>query len=263
MKNILITGCGSGLGRKAAIALANRGHFVYATTHTQEQTDHLNKLNKKWCLPMHAFKLDIRNLDDRHKVRKLNLDILINNAAIGDSGSVCEIDVNRYRNVFETNVFSAIELTQEVLKDMISKGYGRIIFLSSLAGCSPIPFLSPYCGSKFALEGIVPALNMELKELNNVNIPVILIEPGAYSTGFNEKNISKQFEWMKVNSYFKNKIRKLEKKQFRYFKITSSSNFSSIVAQYIRAVEDIKPKERYIAPSYQGVFIKAKNIFTK
>ena len=68
---------------------------------------------------------------------------------------------------------------------------------------------------------------------------------------------------MKVNSYFKNKIRKLEKKQFRYFKITSSSNFSSIVAQYIRAVEDIKPKERYIAPSYQGVFIKAKNIFTK
>ena len=43
----------------------------------------------------------------------------------------------------------------------------------------------------------------------------------------------------------------------------SSSNFSSIVAQYIRAVEDIKPKERYIAPSYQGVFIKAKNIFTK
>ena len=77
MKNILITGCGSGLGRKAAIALANREHFVYATTHTQEQADHLNKLNKKWCLPMHAFKLDIRNLDDRHKVRKLNLDILI------------------------------------------------------------------------------------------------------------------------------------------------------------------------------------------
>lgn len=41
MKNILITGCGSGLGRKAAIALANRGYFVYSTTHTQEQADHL------------------------------------------------------------------------------------------------------------------------------------------------------------------------------------------------------------------------------
>ena len=67
MKNILITGCGSGLGRKAAIALANRGHFVYATTHTQEQADHLNKLNKKWCLPMYAFKLDIRNPEDVYK----------------------------------------------------------------------------------------------------------------------------------------------------------------------------------------------------
>lgn len=46
MKKILITGCGSGLGRKASFALANRGHYVYATTHTEEQANEINSFNK-------------------------------------------------------------------------------------------------------------------------------------------------------------------------------------------------------------------------
>lgn len=263
MKNILITGCGSGLGRSAAISLASRGHFVYATTHTTEQSVHLNKLNEKWCLPLFSFKLDIRDEKDRLQVQDLDLDILINNAAIGDSGSVCEIDVNKYRNVFETNVFSSIELTQLALKKMILKGTGRIIFLSSLSGRKAIPFLSPYCATKFALEAIASSLNMELKLLKNTKIPVIIIEPGSYSTGFNEKNISKQFDWMNERSYYRNQIRKLQRIQYGFFKVTSTSNISSIIQEYIKAVEDKKPKERYIAPFFQGAFIRIINTYNK
>lgn len=263
MKKILITGCGSGLGREAAIALANRGHYVYATTHTKDQADNLNALNKKYNLPLESFKLDILCDNDRRKVLQLPIDVLINNAAIGDSGSVAEIDVNKFRYTFETNVFSPIELTQLALMKMISRKEGRIIFLSSLAGHFPIPFLSPYCATKFALEAIVPSLNEELKELKNVNIPVILIEPGSYSTGFNQKIIEKQFNWMKIDSYFKPYIRHLEKKQYRYFKLTESTNINSIINEYIKAVEDKHPKKRYIAPVSQGSFIKLKNIFDK
>ncbi|MZK51105.1 SDR family NAD(P)-dependent oxidoreductase [Clostridium beijerinckii] len=263
MKKILITGCGSGLGREAAIALAHRGHYVYATTHTKEQADKLNTLNKKYNLPLESFKLDILCKDDRLKVMDIHIDVLINNAAIGDSGSVAEIDVNSYRNTFETNVFSPIELTQLVLKQMIKRKEGRIIFLSSLAGRSPIPFLSPYCATKFALEAIGPSLNEELKELRDVNIPVILIEPGSYATGFNQKNISKQFNWMNINSYFKHNLRSLQCRQYGYFKLTESTNFYSIVDKYIKAVEDKYPKERYISPSSQGAFIKIKNILKK
>jgi Short-chain dehydrogenases of various substrate specificities len=263
MKKILITGCGSGLGYEAAIALAKRGHYVYATTHTKEQADRLNTLNKKYNLPMESFKLDILLEDDRLQVLDIKIDVLINNAAIGDSGSVAEIDVNSYRNTFETNVFSSIELTQLVLKQMISRKKGRIIFLSSLAGRSPIPFLSPYCATKSALETIVPSLNEELKELKGVNIPVILIEPGSYATGFNQKNVSKQFSWMKINSYFKQNIKLLEKKQYAFFKLTETTNFNSVIDKYINAVEDKYPKIRYIAPVSQGTFIKMKNVLSK
>lgn len=257
MKNILITGCGSGLGYQAAIALASRGHKVYATTHTNEQAEKINKLNKKWNLPLESFKLDVLSKDDRKKVEKLKIDVLINNAAIGDSGSVSEIDVNKYRFTFETNVFSPIELTQRVLKQMIKRKKGRIIFVSSLAGRESIPFLSPYCSTKFALEAIAPALNKELKELK-VDIPVVLIEPGAYATGFNQKNISKQFGFISVNSYFKNHIKKLKRKQYLRFKLADSKNINSIVKKYIEAVEDKNPNARYIAPKLQGYYVKIK-----
>jgi len=260
LKHILITGCGSGLGHKAAITLASRGHYVYATTHTHEQAYKLNMLNRKWKLPIESFKLDVLCKEDREKVRDLPIDVLINNAAIGDSGSVAEIDVNRFRSTFETNVFCPIELTQIVLKGMIKRRKGRIIFLSSLTGRMAIPFLSPYCSTKFALESIGYCLNKELKQLPRVNIPVILIEPGSYATGFNQLNISKQFNWMKVNSYFKNRINKLQRKQYLYFKLTESSNLDSIVMKYVAATEEPHPKFRYIAPCVQGCVIKAKNI---
>lgn len=262
MKKILITGCGSGLGRHAAIRLANRGYYVYATTHTKEQADKLNLLNQKWNLPIKSFKLDVLCKEDREKVNRIHIDILINNAAIGDSGSIAEINIDKFRSTFETNVFCPMELTQIVLKQMIKRKKGKIVFVSSLAGRMPIPFLAPYCSTKFALEAIAPCLNKELKELK-VDIPVVLIEPGSYATGFNEKNISKQFSFMGVNSYFKNHIRKLQRKQYLYFKLTNSTNIDSIVEKYIQAVEDEKPKLRYISPSLQGYYVKLKNILTK
>lgn len=263
MRKILITGCGSGLGRQAAITLAGRGHYVYATTHTQEQADKLNTLKQKYNLPLESFRLDVLCRDDRIKVMNIKIDVLINNAAIGESGSVAEIDINKYRGTFETNLFCPIELTQIVLKQMIPRKEGRIIFLSSLAGRSPIPFLSPYCATKSALEVIGSSLNQELKELKDVNIPVILIEPGCYATGFNQKNVSKQFNWMRINSYFKHNIRLLEKKQYTYFKLTESTNINSIINKYIQAVEDKHPKERYISPAIQGAFVKIKNTLCK
>jgi len=220
-------------------------------------------LNRKWKLPMENFKLDVLCKEDRDKVRDLKIDVLINNAAIGDSGSIAEIDVNRFRATFETNVFCPIELTQIVLEQMIKRGSGRIIFLSSLAGRIAIPFLSPYCSTKFALESIGYCLNKELKQLPKVRIPVILIEPGSYATGFNQLNVSKQFNWMKINSYFRNHINQLQRKQYLYFKVTESTNMDSIVNKYIAAVENPRPKFRYIAPCIQGCVVKARDIFSK
>lgn len=255
-RKILITGSGSGLGKMAAIALARRGHKVYATTQYENQCEELNKIANKENLDLKSFKLDILLEEDRNKILNIDFDTLINNAAIGDSGSVSEIRVDRFENVFETNVFSSIKLTQIAIKKFISNKYGRIIFISSLAGRIPFPFLAPYCSSKFAIEGFVTCLKLEMKKIDYAKIEVGIIEPGAYATGFNKENNEKKYTWMKDNSYFKYKLNNLKYREEKLWNFMESKNFSSIIKQYIKAVEDKHLRYRYTAPKTQAIFIQ-------
>jgi len=118
-KTILITGAGSGIGRDAAFAPAARGHRVVATTFDETQADALRAECQARRQALDVLKLDITLAADREQLRPLALDVLINNAAIGDSGSLAEVDVDRIRRVFEVNLFATLELTQIELAGMI------------------------------------------------------------------------------------------------------------------------------------------------
>lgn len=260
-KTIVITGSGSGLGREAAICLAKRGHKVIATTQYEKQSKELNVLATDRNIDLKSFKLDIRLEEDRNKLKDIDFDVLINNAAIGDSGSIADIAVDRFENVFETNVFSNIKITQIALKKLIEKKRGRVIFLSSLAGRIAMPFLGPYCSSKFAIEGFVTSLRKEMKKLDDTNIQIGLIEPGAYATGFNKENNDKKYEWMYKDSYFKYKWKDIKEKEIRYWNFIEKKPFDSIIKQYIHAVEDKKVKKRYTAPKLQAMIIQLQRIF--
>ncbi|MDF2865938.1 MAG: sDR1 [Clostridia bacterium] len=262
MKKILITGSGSGLGKEAAIFLAKRGHQVYATTHYVEEVEYLNNYAKENKLNLIAFKLDILLEVDRNKVLDIDIDTYIANAAIGDSGSVAEIDINKIKNVFETNVFCNILLAQIIIRKMINNNInGRLIFLSSLCGRIPLPFLSPYCSSKFALESFIQCLKFEMRQVSSPNIEVCIIEPGAYATGFNRINYEKKYIWMKNNSYFKYNWEKLKNIEDKFWNITELKNFDSIINKYVKAVEDKKVKFRYTAPKYQAILVRLGRIF--
>ena len=251
-KNILITGAGTGLGKEAAIELAKRGHIVIATTKYEEEVTKLKEISHSKNLNIDAFKLDILSDTDKKLLQDIEFDILINNAAIGDSGSVCEANIDRFKEVFEVNVFNTISITQIAMKKFMKKKEGKIIFISSLAGRISIPFLSPYCASKFAIESIAESLRAELKLLDNINIKVTLIEPGMYKTGFNKENIEKKYTWMEKESYFTTKIPKLKNIEKKIMEITEQKKFKSIMKQYIRAVEDVNLKHRYTAPKFQA-----------
>ena len=255
-RKIVITGAGSGLGKIAAIKLAKRGHTVYATTHYEEECIHLNNIAIKENIDLKSFKLDILLEEDTKKLLNIDFDILINNAAIGDSGSVSEISIDRIKNVFETNVFSNIKITQVAIEKFIKAKGGRIIFLSSLAGRIPLPFFSPYCATKFAIECLATCLRTELKKINYTNIDVCVIEPGAYATGFNQEIYKKKYEWMKKNSYFKYELDKLKISDKKLWNFIESKIFSKIIKQYIKAVEDKKLKHRYTAPKLQAFFVQ-------
>lgn len=264
-KRVLITGSGTGIGKDAAIALARRGHQVYATTQYEQQAELLNRRGDVEKIPLKAFKLDIRSERDRQIVHRYEIDVLINNAAIGESGSVAEVPLKKYRSVFETNVFSNVALTQEVLKDMITRKRGRLIFITSLAGRVTVPFLSPYSATKYALEAIAGSLQIELKKLRKkgIHISVSIIEPGLYATGFNQHMLGTKYEWMDDKSYFYDDINRMKKKDKRSLALLEVRRNDSIVKKYIEAVETKKPKLRYYEPKIQASFVQLLRMLGK
>lgn len=130
---ILVTGAGTGLGKFTSIALARRGYHVFASVKNQSEIAFFEKIVILENLKIDSFCLNILDPKDRKIISELDVDILVCNAAIGNSGSVAEISVDKIREVFDTNVFAHLECIQLALKNMIKcKKSGRIIILSSL-----------------------------------------------------------------------------------------------------------------------------------
>jgi short-subunit dehydrogenase len=260
-KTILITGAGSGIGKDTTFALSRRGHRVIATTETESQAKYLKAEVLHTKLAIEVFKLDITIASDREKIAAYDLDVLINNAAIGESGSLAEIPMDRVRKNFEVNVFSTLETAQVALMGMLKRHQGTVLFISSVAGRIPIPFLNPYSMTKFALSGGVAALRQEIHRVEK-NVHISLIEPGAYATGFNQKMFAKKYQWMNDKSFFFGIIPALKKEENRFQKIEQKST-RSIVSKIVEACEAKKTRLRYVAPWYQGVAIALLRIFGK
>lgn len=259
-KTILITGAGTGIGRDAAFALAARGHRVLATTFNAAQAQALEQLAKERSLQLEVFKLDITVPQDREQVLSRDIDVLINNAAVGESGSLAEVDMDRVRRAFEINVFATLELTQLALRGMIARERGTVLLVSSIAGRLPMPFLMPYSMTKFALSAAGAGLRAELDKLNK-NVHVALIEPGAIHTGFNQAMTDRKYTWMGEQSYFKDMVSKLKVEEKRTFDFLEARDTRSIVAQIVKASEAKRPRLRYVAPWVQGFFVWVARVF--
>ncbi|MCB0726815.1 MAG: SDR family NAD(P)-dependent oxidoreductase, partial [Ignavibacteriae bacterium] len=227
------------------------GHFVYVTVHEEESVSEVKKKLEEYEGNCHVEKLDITVSEDRNKIKEWDLDVLVNNAAIGDSGPLAEIDTDRLRKVFETNVIAAIEVTQIALQRMIKNKKGRIVFMGSMAGLLPTPFLAPYAMTKFTLESVVYSLRTELKPFS---IPVVMINPGSYKTGFNEKNINKKYEWFDQDGIYKDHISAIKKAEMQILGL-EVSDLNSISDKVVEAVTDKHPKRRYEAPWWQWIFV--------
>ncbi len=191
-KNILITGAGSGLGKLTALTLANLGHPVIATTESESQAAILKEDADALRIPMIIEKIDITDPIDREKAWNWEIDVLVNNAAVKEGGSLVDIPEENLRKQYETNVFGTILLTQEFARKMIRKRAGKIIFISSASGLMVNPFSGPYASSKFALEAMATTLGQELQEFN---VEVATINPGPYLTGFNDREFNAWKTW--------------------------------------------------------------------
>jgi NAD(P)-dependent dehydrogenase (short-subunit alcohol dehydrogenase family) len=195
MQEILITGAGSGFGEGTALGLAQKGHTVIATVQTWPQVTAMReKASSLGLTTLTVEKLDLLDTYDVAHALKLEFDILFNNAGIGEGGPMSEIPVELVRKNFETNVFSALDFTQRVVRNWVAAGVkGKVVFTSSVVGLLTVPPIPAYAASKHAVQSIAEAMYEELKPFG---IQVQTINPGPYLTGFNETVVEAGLRWM-------------------------------------------------------------------
>lgn len=255
MKKILITGARSGM-IYPVIQRLKRNYFIYVTVHTDSEVKYIKNLYKENNIE--CIKLDITK--DLDKLNKLDIDILVCNAAIAESGSLFEIPLEKVKENYNVNVFSNLDLIQKVSKKMIKKGKGKIVIISSLTSKMALPFLGSYSSSKASLSAIARSLYYESKLLKS-KIDIVLIEPGLYKTGFNKLAFDKKYEFMDNDSFFKSQIELIRKVENAYLFLFERRKLKSIANKIYEAITIDNPKFRYSAPFSHNLFSKIINLF--
>lgn len=176
---IVITGCDTGIGKRLAGILIQKGYMVIQSYLDQNPFE--NESN------VYAKKMDLRKPEDVdgfcQYVKKIcidgnRLEAVIINAGVALGGPIENLPMSVYRECFQINFFGAVEIIQSLIPELIiSKG--KIIVNGSMAGRVAMPFLSPYVSTKFALEGFYDSLR---REMNPFGIKTVLLEPSAVAT---------------------------------------------------------------------------------
>ena len=245
----LITGGTDGLGRAAAVLLAEHGYRVFAGGRNAERLAALQQLAGERKLPLTAIELDV--CDDASVDRAVTeiektaatVDVLVNNAGIAIAAVMEEITLEDLRRQFETNYFGLVRMSQRVLPAMRRKLRGRIINMSSIAGKLVSPLFGPYSSSKHAVEAVSDAMRLEVYPFG---IQVVLIEPGYIPTSMN-RNAGEL-----SSAYAKGAETSPYKAVYQGFlnawsKTTKSSHYTpeDCARVIVRAVEDDRPRARY------------------
>lgn len=258
---IVITGATSGIGFDLARMLSKRGHIVYITTHTREQLKIAREKIKEEDLKITPYKMDIRNQKDRMLIRKINPDVLVNHAGIGNGGSLLDIDMDILKDNYETNIFSSFSLLKEFYDVKIERGEsGKIFVTSSIASMLPIPFLGCYTSSKAAISMLVKTLQLELKSRKSP-VTISLIEPGAYHTGFNQVMIDNKMIYTKKSSKIYSNLADINKMQRNMFALIEKKDTTSLVKKVVKEMESDYPKFKIRRPILQGLMAKLTLLF--
>jgi NAD(P)-dependent dehydrogenase (short-subunit alcohol dehydrogenase family) len=171
MKTVLITGCSSGYGLETARHFHAQGWNVVAGMRTPREG---------LLLPSERIRvvaLDVTKADSIAAALEASgpLDALVNNAGIGLFGAFEVTPMATVREVFETNTFGVMAMTQAVLPGFRARRSGVVVNVTSSATLLPMPLVAVYTASKTAIEGFTASLAFELEAFD---VGVKLVEPG-------------------------------------------------------------------------------------
>jgi NAD(P)-dependent dehydrogenase (short-subunit alcohol dehydrogenase family) len=258
MKNILITGCSSGIGYCAATTLHGKGYQVIATV---RKLSDAKDLQAKGIICLELDLTDSLSIQGAFKLvcDEFNgqIDVLFNNAAFGQPGAVEDLSRAVLRDQFETNVFGTQELTNLVIAQMRKQGQGRIAYNSSVLGIISLPYRGAYNASKYAIEGLADTLRLELR---NTNIHISLIEPGPIESQFRANAFAKYQQ--NIDKTQSAHIFTYQAMEQRLTKIGPAAPFTlpadAVVDKLLHLIESKRPKVRYYVtfPTYLFATLK-------
>jgi short-subunit dehydrogenase len=189
--NALITGASAGIGRQFACQLAGRARCIILTARREERlielADELRQHRPN--LRIYVRKVDLGDSVQLHDLldwldrEKLDVDLLINNAGLGDSGSFANSHPVRNKQMTLVNITALTSLTRHLLPQMIAKRRGGILNVSSSAGFLPIPGSAVYAATKAYVTSFSEAIRAELR---GTGVSVCVLCPGPVVTEFQQ-----------------------------------------------------------------------------
>jgi short-subunit dehydrogenase len=196
-KVIVITGGGAGLGRALAIEMAR----LQGRVHILDIKDYDFSLVGEGILPaglnISFHVTDVTKYDQFSRVigniyeMEERIDVLISNAGINITGEARDMKIEHWKKTLNVNLMGTVNGIAMVYSRMAQQGSGQIVNISSMAGLAPIPLISPYVASKYAIVGLSRSLRHEAKDLG---IKINLVCPGRLNTG-----IMKSSDILQVN----------------------------------------------------------------
>jgi NAD(P)-dependent dehydrogenase (short-subunit alcohol dehydrogenase family) len=194
MKTVLITGCSSGYGLETARHFHAQGWNVVATMRAPRQ-DLLPRSER-----LRVLGLDVTKPESIAAALAASgpIDVLVNNAGIGLFGAFEATPMATIREVFETNTFGVLAVTQAVLPQLRARRSGVIVNVTSSATLAPMPLVAVYTASKMAIEGFTASLALELGAFG---VRAKLVEPGYGPTTRFTSNTGSRLEGLIPEAY--------------------------------------------------------------
>jgi uncharacterized protein len=182
-KVVLITGASDGIGASCARLFAQRGAKVALTGLPNEGFVEEDSGSRIVIAGDITSEKTRSAFVERTLARFGRIDVLVNNAGVGQYGYPSEVDVEISKRMFDVNVFSALALTQLVIPQMKTRGDGAIVNIGSVGGKVALPWAVMYCSTKWALHCVSDSLR---RELSGSGIQVMKVCPGIVDTKFRE-----------------------------------------------------------------------------
>jgi short-subunit dehydrogenase len=218
-KVVLITGASSGIGRTLAVELAGRGARLGLLARRADVLEEMVGEAEKAGGRALALPADVRDAEavrgmaDRLRSEFGPIDVLVANAGVGATTHAKELRADEVAEVININLLGAVNSAVAVLPEMVARGHGQLVAISSLAAYRGLPKSGAYCASKAALSAFFESLRLDL---HDTGVDVTIIHPGFIKTALTAGRHAKMPYLMELQDATRKILRAIEARKKSY-----------------------------------------------